>query len=74
MGQHISYCDLEPVEVIESVKGLWDGRGWVSDRDFALKYPARTFRAHTACRIVADQTGQQCWVIPLRPGELRSAG
>jgi hypothetical protein len=61
------------VDLIESVKGLWDGRGWVANWEYALQYPPGTHRALTACRIVEEQTGQWCWVVSLQPEFARPA-
>lgn len=59
----------EPIEFVESGKGFWDGRGWVTDRDVAIEYPAGTLRAQAARRIIEEQTGRRCWVALLQPEE-----
>jgi hypothetical protein len=61
------YAGSQPIELVESVRGFWDGRGWVTDWSVAIQYPPATNRAATACRIVESQTGQRCWVFRLQP-------
>ena len=51
------------VEFVRSVRGLWDGRGWVGSEDDAIPYPVGTRRADAARRIVEQQTGLPCWVL-----------
>jgi hypothetical protein len=57
------YSRPEALELIESVRGFWDGKGWVAQWELALRYSPTADRAQAACRTVEQQTGQRCWVF-----------